>query len=185
MDNGQSTHGFASPSRPTNACVARRATHASDWSSARSENILLLFSPSVHSCAVPPGKRGGSRSSRNAPWDAMAAMARLTSVTCCGRRSRVVLAPRCWRQVGGRLSCRRRWQESRSPVPKNCLAAVNSIRAGFRNEAVRVHHPWVTTCRRPDACSNRRPLRLPAASVGRHQGLASTGAESLREVWTS
>jgi hypothetical protein len=28
-------------------------------------------------------------------------------------------------------------------------------------------------------------LRLAAASVDRHQGLSSTGTESLREVWTS
>jgi len=28
-------------------------------------------------------------------------------------------------------------------------------------------------------------VRLPAASVGRHQGLSSTGTESLQEVWTS
>ena len=32
----------------------------------------------------------------------------------CVRRRRVVLTPRCWRQVGGK-SRRRRWQESRSP----------------------------------------------------------------------
>jgi hypothetical protein len=28
-------------------------------------------------------------------------------------------------------------------------------------------------------------VRRPAASVGQHQSLSSTGTESLREVWTS
>jgi hypothetical protein len=40
----------------------------------------------------------------------------------------------------------------------------------------------------PPAAREQQPaaeLRLPAASVGRHQGLASTGTESLREEWTS
>ena len=39
----------------------------------------------------------------------------------------------------------------------------------------------------PAACVQQPAgeLRPPAASLGRHQGLASTGAESLREVWTS
>jgi len=40
----------------------------------------------------------------------------------------------------------------------------------------------------PPAARVQQPageVRLPAASVGRHQGLASTGTESLRKVWTS
>jgi hypothetical protein len=64
------------PGRPTNACAARQANHASGWSSISGKNIPLLFSrKSVHSCAVLPGKRGGSRSSRNARWDAVDAEA--------------------------------------------------------------------------------------------------------------
>jgi hypothetical protein len=62
--------------RSTNACAACRANHTRRWSSIRRKNIPLLFScKSVHLCAVPPGKRGGSRSSRNARWDAVDAEA--------------------------------------------------------------------------------------------------------------
>jgi hypothetical protein len=35
----------------------------------------------------------------NARWDAVDAALRETNVAARGRRSRVVLAPRCWRQV--------------------------------------------------------------------------------------
>jgi hypothetical protein len=67
--------GVSGSGRPTNPCVTRRANHSSSWSSIRPKNIPLLFScKSVHSCGVPPDKRGGSRSSRNARWDAVAAM---------------------------------------------------------------------------------------------------------------
>jgi hypothetical protein len=40
----------------------------------------------------------------------------LTRALPCGRRSRVVLTPRRWRQAGGNNFCRRWWQES--PVTK-------------------------------------------------------------------
>ena len=50
---------------------------------------------------VSPDKRGGSRSSRNARWDAVDADALLTNGADRVRRRRVVLTPRCWRQVGG------------------------------------------------------------------------------------
>jgi hypothetical protein len=104
------------PRRPTNACVAHRANHASGWSSIRRENIRLLFScKSVHPCAVPPGKRGGSRSSRNARWDAVDAEAMIDEVgltrtaKSCGPDA-AVLASSWWE-----VSRRRRWQKSRSP----------------------------------------------------------------------
>jgi hypothetical protein len=47
---------------------------------------------------------------------------------------------------------------------------------------MRVHHPGGDDV--PPAACVQQPageLRLPAASVGRHQDLASIGAESLRE----
>src|SRR5262245_37236578 len=56
--------------------------------------------------AHPTRQRGGSRSSRTVRWDAMDAAAS-GGFTPAGRnvrsvrRSRVVLAPRPWRQVGG------------------------------------------------------------------------------------
>ena len=50
---------------------------------------------------------GGMRWTRIAP---------LTNGARCGRRSRVVLTPRCWRQVREKQAPQgRRWQESRSP----------------------------------------------------------------------
>jgi hypothetical protein len=48
---------------------------------------------------VSPDKRGGSRSSRNARWDAVDVEAATDESGRCGRQNRVVLAPRCWRQV--------------------------------------------------------------------------------------
>jgi hypothetical protein len=80
------------------------------------ENIPLLFSrKSVHPCAVLPGKRGGSRSSRNARWDAVDADAMTDeagmtrTAKSCGPGAAVLASS--WREV----SRRRRWQESRSP----------------------------------------------------------------------
>src|ERR1700724_1644618 len=51
---------------------------------------------------------------RHERWvrDAMDAVAAQDERRCCGRRSRVVLTPRRWRQVSRRQSARRRWQES-------------------------------------------------------------------------
>jgi hypothetical protein len=43
--------------------------------------------------------RGALRNVTNARWDAVDGMVRLTKRTYRGRRRRVVLAPRCWRQV--------------------------------------------------------------------------------------
>jgi hypothetical protein len=58
----------------------------------------------------------------------MDATAWQTNAACRGRRSRVVLAPRRWRQVHGFLH-ERRGQES--PVPgKSTKETVKTIRAG-------------------------------------------------------
>ena len=51
----------------------------------------------------------------NAWWDAVDADVTTDERDDRGRRSRVVLAPRCWRQVLRNHSVKRRWQESRSP----------------------------------------------------------------------
>ena len=50
---------------------------------------------------VSPDERGGSRSSRTRGGMRWTRVRRKTSAVACGRRSRVVLAPRCWRQVDG------------------------------------------------------------------------------------
>ncbi len=49
---------------------------------------------------VSPKKRGVAQ--RHERWDAVDAEAATDERGRCGRRSRVVLAPRCWRQVGGK-----------------------------------------------------------------------------------
>jgi len=49
-----------------------------------------------------------------------------------GRRSRVVLAPRCWRQVGEDAPASRRWRGQESPVPgKSTKETVNTIAQGM------------------------------------------------------
>jgi hypothetical protein len=57
---------------------------------------------SVASIRRPTRQRGGSRSSRTVRWDAKDAAVSLTSGAGGVRRSRVVLAPRPWRQVAGK-----------------------------------------------------------------------------------
>src|ERR1700758_4366954 len=52
------------------------------------------------SCRPVP-LRGAARDVTDAGRDAVDAAARLTGVACSGRRRRVVLTPRRWRQVGG------------------------------------------------------------------------------------
>jgi hypothetical protein len=57
---------------------------------------------------------------------------------CCGRRSRVVLTPRRWRQVGGSHFCRRWWQTS--PVtresPEETVKTIAQGNAGCPGEPV-------------------------------------------------
>jgi len=55
----------------------------------------------LYTFPVPPRKRGISRSSRNAGWDAMDAGGASDEGAAGGRQSRVVLAPRRWCQVRG------------------------------------------------------------------------------------
>jgi hypothetical protein len=78
---------------------------------------------------VPRSSRGALRD-RHECWvrDAVDVRARQTNAASRGRRSRVVLAPRRWRQVHGLLH-ERRGQES--PVPeKSTKETVKTIRAG-------------------------------------------------------
>jgi hypothetical protein len=60
----------------------------------------------------PVPQRGVSRSSRTRVGMRWTRAALLTRARACGRRSRVVLTPRRWRQVCGFKICRRRWQQS-------------------------------------------------------------------------
>src|ERR1700680_2483287 len=53
------------------------------------------------STAVPSQERGDTRSSRTRDGMRWTRAVSLTNDTESGRRNRVVLTPRCWRQVGG------------------------------------------------------------------------------------
>ena len=63
----------------------------------------------------PGPQRGVSRSSQTLGRDAVDAAARLTSDAASGRRSRVVLTPRRWCQVGGGNSADDGGKKARSP----------------------------------------------------------------------
>jgi hypothetical protein len=96
---------------------ARRANHF--WfteivSSPKIKNISLFQKgETVHICRHPVPLRGASAvvtTRGGLRWTRKC----LDERHRCVRQSRVVLTPRCWRQVGGQ-SRRRWWQESRSP----------------------------------------------------------------------
>ena len=80
------------------------------------KNISLPTAPkSVHCARRLVPKRGGSRSSRTRGGMRWTLMARLTNGAERGRRSRVVLTPRRWRQVGGSNSAGDGDKKARSP----------------------------------------------------------------------
>src|SRR5665647_2851447 len=59
--------------------------------------------------------RGGSRSSRTLRWDAVDAKRARDERARGGRRSRVVLTPRRWREVGGKYPAGDGGKKARSP----------------------------------------------------------------------
>jgi hypothetical protein len=73
-------------------------------------------------------KRGASRSSRTLGAGCGGRGSAPDERHGRGRRSRVVLTPRRWRQVGGKISRRRWWQES--PVTKESAKETVNHRAG-------------------------------------------------------
>ena len=85
-----------------------------NWlSSPLCKNILLFRRPKslLYPRRLVPS-RGVSRSSRTRGGMRWTQAALLTRAPICGRRSRVVLMPRRWHQVGGSNSAIRRWQTS-------------------------------------------------------------------------
>jgi hypothetical protein len=83
--------------------LARRANQrpsGKNLSSPNSKNILLNTSgKSVVCLRASHPTRGALRNVTNVRWDAVDAKAATDERGFGGRRSRVVLAPRCWRQV--------------------------------------------------------------------------------------
>src|SRR2546430_14546529 len=86
------------------ADFARRANHFvfSEMASPAPFAKIFCFAPEANQFTDsrrPVPKEGRLAIVTNAGRDAMDAAARETNADCCGRRSRVVLTPRCWRQV--------------------------------------------------------------------------------------
>jgi len=89
----------------TRAHCARRANHRHICPAPFAKIILFSFCANhFHSRAIPSRKRGVSRSSRTLVRDAVDVGGALTNAPARGRRSRVVLTPRRWRQVLERLT---------------------------------------------------------------------------------
>jgi hypothetical protein len=120
---------------------------------------IFLFSPDPNHLFIPccpvPSWRGVSRSSRTLGAGCGGRGGALTNVLACGRRSRVVLTPRRWRQVCEKqASCGRRWQTS--PVTgESAKETVKTIARGM---------PGVFRCDRGDllACFLLLHARLRA-----------------------
>ena len=140
--------------RPVPCEKARRA----ESKLSRKINAICLVQPSqakyppfvLHQISSflprPTRQEGRSRSSRTRGGMRWTWWPRLTSVACRGRRSRVVLAPRCWRQVprgspwsdGGKKAVHREEREvSRKPIAQGrpdasaelvCSCAFSSVR---------------------------------------------------------
>ena len=80
--------------------IARRANQF--FLSSPNFPLALMGQISGISPRVSPDKRGGSRSSRNARWDAVDADVATDERDLSGRRNRVGLTPRRWCQVRGK-----------------------------------------------------------------------------------
>jgi hypothetical protein len=107
----------------------------------------LRFAPTpnhfyIHHRPVP--QRGGSRSSRTRGRMRWTQVAPWTRALSCGRRSRVVLTPRRWRQVLEKQASQGRWWQE-SPVTKeSAKEAVKTIARGM---------PGVFRCDLTNACA--------------------------------
>jgi hypothetical protein len=95
---------------------ARRANRRHTCPAPSAKIILFSFCANhFHSRAIPSCLRGVSRSSRTLVRDAVDVSGALTKAPTRGRRSRVVLTPRRWRQVGGSNSASDGGKKARSP----------------------------------------------------------------------
>ena len=83
------------------ACLDGQITRVREFlSSPAAKNILLpFFGNMCFALDIPPCQEGRLAIVTNVGWDAVDATERETSARGCGRRSRVVLAPRSRRQV--------------------------------------------------------------------------------------
>ena len=103
------------------------------------KNIFVRTRPkSLHIFYRPAPHRGVSRSSRTRSGMRWTRAALLTRAQARGRRSRVVLTPRRWRQVGGGSSAGDGDNKARSPGRAR-RKPLKPLRAGMPGEPV---YPW-------------------------------------------
>ena len=147
-------------------------------SSPEAKNIpLLALLKSTLKIRRPVSQRGGSRSSRTRGGMRWTQAALLTRARACGRRSRVVLTPRRWRQVGGAIY-RRRWQQS--PVTEeSAKETVKTIARGkpdVSGEPVvtnaRVYYPPRAATGASDTRLSLRPLAFRGYRIMHHSGVS-------------
>src|SRR6202043_2945074 len=116
----------------------------------------------------PVPLRGAARDVTDAGRDAVDAAARLTGVACSGRRRRVVLTPRRWRQVCGLI---RVTTVARKPITGEHGISRKPLRAGmsgfFRwlavNTRVHTYYPMRT---RGCGCIGRPAFPTPSSLKG-------------------
>ena len=124
-------HAFALPTLRIANCVAprtsatsmrncdkstRRANHSKTCPALRAKIFRLTCRANQRHYSARLTQRGAIAIVTNVRWDAVDAECATDEWAYRVRRSRVVLTPRCWRQVPGKqASQERRWQKSRSP----------------------------------------------------------------------
>ncbi len=113
----------------------------------------------------PVPQRGGSRSSRTRGGMRWTQAALLTRARACGRRSRVVLTPRRWRQVLEKQASWGRWWQT-SPVTKeSAKETVKTIaqgRPGVPVDLWRRTRVLSTLCTRGCGCSGHPAFPAPS-----------------------
>jgi hypothetical protein len=98
----------------------------------------LRFAPTpnhfyIHHRPVP--QRGGSRSSRTRGRMRWTQVAPWTRALSCGRRSRVVLTPRRWRQVLEKQASQGRWWQESPVTRESAKEAVKTIARGMPGDS--------------------------------------------------
>ena len=137
-EGGKRYSAIASKFAPTGCFVSRMSTPLR-------KNIPLLFSPKSPAYPFPSRPTRGAARDRHGRGTGCGGRGRCqkTNDMACGRRSRVVLTPRRWRQVGDDASAsRRRWWQT-SPVTRE--SAEETVKTIAQGNAGCPGEPVVTT----------------------------------------
>ncbi len=136
---------------------------------------------------VPPHMRGGSRSSRTRGGMRWTRTTLLTRACACGRRSRVVLMPRRWHQVGGGNSVNDGGKKARSPGRAR-RKPLKPLRAGMPGDSgelavnTRVHLPLPCAHEAAGASGTRHSPRPLMAEGGTNRPNLARNARRDREA---